>query len=97
MIFQSHDSPKAAACIIPSRDSRANAFKSYFDCVSFGLHGLVADEEVEVLDTFGEPPAGLVANLGRFFDCDRRRHDELRLLVAGIAELRVPVGKMLTL
>jgi len=75
-----------------SRQVRFDLMQAYFDCISFGLHRFVSDEKVEVLDAPGQPPRGLVADFGSFFDGDGRRHDELWLLVAGIPELRIAVN-----
>ena len=62
---------------------------SYLDGIALSIHGLVPDEEVEVLHAPGQPPGGLVAHLGRLLDGDGRWNDELGLLVAGIAKLGV--------
>lgn len=63
---------------------------TYFDSVSFGLHGLIPDEEIEVLNSPCQPSSRLITNFGSFFDSYGWRHDELRLLVAGITEFRIP-------
>ena len=63
---------------------------AYFDSVSFGVHGLIADVEIEILDPASEPSGGIVANLGRLLHSYRTWEDELGLLVTRIPEFRVP-------
>ena len=62
----------------------------HLDCVPLGVHGLVADEEVEVLDAPRQPPRGVVPHLGSLLHRDGRRDDVLRLLVPSISQLGVP-------
>ncbi len=65
---------------------------AYLDGVSLCVHGLVPDEEVEVLHASGQPPSGVVADLGRLLDGDGGGDDELGLLVAGIPKFGVPAA-----
>ena len=60
------------------------------DGVPLGVHGLVADEEVEVLDAPRQPPRGVVPHLGSLLHRDGGRDDVLRLLVTRIAQLGIP-------
>ena len=67
--------------------------RPHLDGVPLGVHGLVADEEVEVLDAARQPPRRVVPHLRRLLHRDRRRDDVLRLLVPRIPQLGVPEVK----
>ncbi|MPC23976.1 hypothetical protein E2C01_017044 [Portunus trituberculatus] len=63
--------------------------KPHLDSIPGGVHGLVANEEVEVLHSLTEAALGLLPHLGRLLDGHRTGNDHLRFMVPRKSQLGV--------
>jgi len=66
--------------------------RAYLDGVAGGIEGLIADEEVQVLDALCDAPCVGVSHSCRLLDGNRRGNNELRLFIPGKSQFGVADG-----